>query len=118
MECLWGHDLPLSCGELQLNCSNLSEKAIYVALKNLEDKKAINKAIARKNSVVANRKPTQLYAPTITNLDYMETLITSSPLFTDETIPKFFRRFISKPHNEALLKELEEMIEEARGLEK
>ena len=118
MECLWKEEKPLSCGEIHQSCNKISESAIYISLCNLKEKKAIKAVEPRKNKECSNRKPTQLYIPIFSNVDYMETLLKNTPLFSKNILPKVLRKFIDEPNSDTLITELEDMIAQARGRDK
>ena len=110
MQCLWKR-APISCAEI-LQCANLDiqEKALYKIVGNMQKKDFIHIAEARQGT----RKPIQLYAPSITELDCMESTIRTNPIFRDAMITPLFQRFIGSVKKQETLDELQVILDKAR----
>ena len=113
MKCLWSCS-PLSCHDL-LNNKDLggwNEKSTHNKLKNLLVKKMIY--IANENVSPSKKKSTNQYAPTITNAQYLESLVTSHETYKENMLPPLFQSLIGKDLQKETLDQLYTMIEKAR----
>ena len=111
MKCLWNKS-PLSCDEILESNSEIngSEKSVHELLRILQKKNMVYIAETRP----AKRKPIQLYAPTITSIEYMEQEITSNSMFDLDTLPFLFQSLIKKVQKKETMNEIYEIVEKAR----
>ena len=111
MKCLW-NQAPLSCDEiLQSNKAIMgTEKAVHELLRSLQKKNMVYIAETRP----ATRKPIQLYAPSITSIEYMNHEITSNIMFNADTLPLLFQSLIKGVRKKETMNQIYDMVEKAR----
>ena len=113
MKSLWGKS-PLSCAEIIMQNDDLKDwkkNSVYSILKNLQKRNMIYVAQIRPEQ----RTPTHLYAPSITELDYMENAIRTNPIFSNDMILPLFQRLIGTVKKQETLDELESILNKARS---
>ena len=62
----------------------------------------------------ATRKPIQLYAPSITSIEYMNHEITSNIMFNADTLPLLFQSLIKGVRKKETMNQIYDMVEKAR----
>ena len=114
MQCLWKH-APASCTEiLSYTKLDIQEKGLYKILNTLQKKDIITIAEMRKNTEITNRKPIRLYAPLVTEIEYMAQQIESIPNYEADTrLPPLFQHLIRSVKKRSTIAILHEIIAEA-----
>ena len=109
MECLWRKS-PLSSTEIQAN-SNVEwkEKTIFEVIKNLQKKNMIHIESSKQQGKSCN-----LYTPSVTNVDYMESIIRLNPMYNDHMLPSLFKKFILRVSTEETIKQLQCVVDQAK----
>ena len=114
MSCLWNHS-PLLCEELlqDKNLNGWNNKSTYNILKNLLDKNMIYVAGSRGGR--GKQKVLNLYAPTITNTEYLASLVTTNITYKESFLPIIFQGLINSKLKKSTIDELYEIIEQAKS---
>ena len=108
VELLWNSEEPLTSSEIIKNSVGKTWKDSYVHLliNSLMEKGIIEVAGFKK----ATKNYARTFKPTVSREEYLVIILTRSKNYSKEQMPIFFKSFISKTNDTALLNELEEAI--------
>ena len=110
MQCLWKY-APLSCTEiLAYTKLDIQEKALYKIMSAMQKINIIQIAEMRQGT----HKPTKLYAPSITEVDYLERTIRTNPIFHNAMIAPLFQRFMGSIEKQDEIDELHAILDARR----